>query len=132
MRDRGLIYAGLLVFLFLITFPIWHNLRAGATAKGPEPALPKDVKQCVAPRAYMRNSHMDLLLAWRDDVVRRRVREYRSEDGKIYEMSLTKTCLGQCHTNKAEFCDRCHNYAAVTAYCWDCHVDPKLVARSGQ
>ena len=29
-------------------------------------------------------------------------------------MSLSNTCL-DCHSNKAEFCDRCHNYASVTA-----------------
>ena len=38
-------------------------------------------------------------------------------------MSLTNTCLG-CHSNKAQFCDQCHNYLEVTPYCWDCHVDP--------
>ena len=27
-------------------------------------------------------------------------------------MSLTRTCM-DCHSNKAEFCDRCHNYLAV-------------------
>jgi hypothetical protein len=47
-------------------------------------------------------------------------------------MSLTGTCLTGCHTNKAEFCDRCHNYAAVSVYCWDCHVDPKLAGRSAK
>jgi hypothetical protein len=39
-------------------------------------------------------------------------------------MSLQNTCM-QCHPNKAEFCDRCHNYASVKPYCWDCHVEPK-------
>jgi hypothetical protein len=37
-------------------------------------------------------------------------------------MSLSNTCL-DCHSNKAEFCDRCHNYASVSPYCWDCHID---------
>ncbi len=43
---------------------------------------------------------------------------------------LTGTCLTGCHTNKADFCDRCHNYAGVSVYCWECHVDPKLARRS--
>jgi hypothetical protein len=42
--------------------------------------------------------------------------------GKEFEMSLQKTCM-KCHTNKAEFCDKCHNYASVRPYCWDCHIE---------
>ena len=29
------------------------------------------------------------------------------------------------YTSTNDFCDRCHNYLAVSPYCWDCHVDPK-------
>jgi hypothetical protein len=32
-----------------------------------------------------------------------------------------------CHVNKSEFCDRCHDYTAVTPYCWECHVEPREV-----
>ena len=31
-------------------------------------------------------------------------------------------CL-DCHSNTAEFCDRCHDYASVRPYCWHCHND---------
>mgnify|MGYP001610947801 FL=1 len=132
MRDQPQIFAGLLVFLGLITFPIWHNLRAGTTSKGPEPKLPVNMKQCVAPTSYMRTSHMDLLIQWRDQAVRNHNRSYVAFDGKTYNVSLTGTCLMQCHAAKADFCDRCHDYSGFTAYCWDCHVDPRQPARSGK
>ena len=45
-----------------------------------------------------------------------------NKKGKEFEMSLSNTCI-ECHDNKAEFCDRCHNYASVRPYCWDCHID---------
>ena len=62
---------------------------------------------------------------WRDDVVRKGEREYvSSSNGKIFDMSLSRTCM-DCHSNKAEFCDACHTYMAVSPYCWDCHVEPK-------
>ena len=78
----------------------------------------------------MRNSHMQLLVDWREQVVRDNQRQFTSYTGKVYEKSLTRTCL-QCHTNKAEFCDRCHRYAAVSGpYCWDCHNDRQLTASS--
>jgi len=129
MRDRGLIIGGLALFLVLLTFPVWYNLAAGTTSKAPELTRPVDEKNCVAPVAYMRTSHMDLLVTWRDQVVRQHTRSVTAFDGKVYAMSLTQTCL-KCHTNKAEFCDRCHTYAGVVPVCWDCHIDPKLAQGS--
>ena len=125
MRDRGLIIGGLILFLGVITLPAWYNLAAGTTPKGPEPKRPAQEKNCVAPVEYMRTSHMDLLLNWRDAVVRQHVRKFVAFDGRTHTMGLTQTCMG-CHTSKAEFCDRCHDYAGVSPYCWDCHIDPKL------
>ncbi len=89
MRDRGVIYSGLLIFLGLITFPVWHDLAAGTTSRGPEPILPAQEKQCVAPLSYMRTSHMHLLMDWRDSVVRHGVHSYKAFNGKTYRMSLT-------------------------------------------
>ncbi len=67
----------------------------------------------MAPVDYMKKSHMQLLFQWRDDRVRKNVRTYVSHDGKSYAINFTGTCLTQCHTSKAEFCDRCHNYMGV-------------------
>jgi len=125
MRDRLPILAGLLAFLVIITFPIWWDFAAKVTSKGPDPVLPSNQKFCVAPTEYMRTSHMKLLIDWREQVVRNNIRTYTAFNGKTYKMSLTGTCLG-CHADKAQFCDRCHNYAAVSVTCWDCHVDPRL------
>ena len=131
MRDRVWIYAGLLFFLGLISYPIWHSLTVKANTRPPDLVLPKNAKDCVAPVEYMRTSHMKLLLDWRDKVVRQDQLKYTAPDGKVYDMSLTRTCMN-CH-EKAGFCDRCHTYAGVSGpYCWDCHVDPKLARRSAQ
>jgi hypothetical protein len=130
MRDRGVIIGGLTLFLVLFTFPVWYNRAAGTTSRAPELQRPVQEKNCVAPVAYMRTSHMELLTAWRDQVVRRGVRTFTAFDGKSYTMALTQTCL-KCHASKADFCDRCHNYAGVAPYCWDCHIDPKLAQGVG-
>jgi hypothetical protein len=125
MRDRTIIWTALALFLGLITLPVWRNLSAGVTSKGPNPVLPAKEKQCVAPLSYMKSSHMRLLLDWRETVVRGNRREFVTADGRHYNMSLTSTCLKQCHGAKADFCDRCHNYAMVSAPCWTCHVDSR-------
>lgn len=123
MRDRPVIYTGLILFLGLFSFPMWRDFAARATTKGPQQAIPAREKQCVAPIAYMRSSHMTLLMDWRQQVVRDGNRQFTAADGRTFTRSLTGTCLKQCHGTKADFCDRCHSYAGVSATCWDCHQD---------
>ncbi|MFH1057306.1 MAG: sulfate reduction electron transfer complex DsrMKJOP subunit DsrJ [Pseudomonadota bacterium] len=124
MNDKPVIWFGILVFLVIFAFPVW-NARLKA-APVPEIQLPKDQKQCVASKEFMRSSHMQLLDEWRDSVVRSGNRVYVAADGKRYNMSLQNQCM-TCHTDKAKFCDKCHDYTGVAPYCWDCHVAPKEV-----
>ena len=125
MRDRSLIYVGLLIFLGVITFPFTYNIAIGKTSTSPELTLPEQEEQCVESAEYMRSSHMKLLFDWREDRVRRNMRTYTTSDGRFFEIGLTGTCLKQCHTQKEDFCDRCHTYMGVQGpYCMDCHIDP--------
>jgi hypothetical protein len=123
MRDGGKIAAGLAVFFAAALFPIWSNLFAGKPVP-PEPKIVTKEKQCIEPKQTMRDTHMEILNAWRQRVVREGQRTTRTAAGKTVNMSLTGTCLS-CHSNKKEFCDTCHNYMAVSPYCFDCHVEPK-------
>jgi hypothetical protein len=135
MRDRHVIVAALVVFVVLVASPVWYARAAGVRARGPEPKLPEHEKACVMPVEYMRASHMDLLMTWRDLAVRQNVHTWTAPDGKAHAIDLSGTCLS-CHASKAEFCDQCHSYAAVSLSCWECHVDPALIpaliTRSGQ
>jgi hypothetical protein len=132
MRDRSLIYLGLLVFLAVITFPFTYNLAAGSGSV-PDLQYPENETQCVESKEFMKSSHMQLLLEWREEMVRENIRTYTSSDGRVFNIGLTNTCLTQCHTSKTDFCDRCHNYVGVqNPYCWECHVDPELQERSAR
>jgi hypothetical protein len=127
MNDKKWIVLGLAIFLGLFTFPLWYNflVKAGKAAPAPEVVLTekaKAAKQCVMSTEYMKADHMQLLDLWRHSVVRNGKREFVNPEGKTFDMSLSNTCL-DCHSNKAEFCDRCHNYASVSPYCFDCHID---------
>jgi cytochrome c553 len=133
---RNRVIAGLVIFVVLITIPLWKNL--GKTVAAPTPSLDTPVikqlaekdKKCVMPTEWMRANHMQLLIDWRENVVRTkeqkvktsRGRDYVTPDGKTYLASLTNTCM-ECHSNKKEFCDKCHNYAAVAPNCWGCHQE---------
>ena len=130
LYDGGKIIAGILVFLIVASVPFWYG-RGKAVAppdlKLDTPAIQQlKEKLCLEPTPYMRANHMRLLHAWRDSVVRDGNRSYKAADGKVYDISLTKTCL-ECHSNKAEFCDRCHNYAGAKPNCWNCHIIPEEV-----
>ncbi|MBI5098884.1 MAG: sulfate reduction electron transfer complex DsrMKJOP subunit DsrJ [Nitrospirae bacterium] len=128
MYNGGKIIAGLIIFVGLFTFPIFYNM--GKTSAMPEPKLDTPVikqlveKRCVESKEYMRANHMQLLDNWRDLVIREGNLVYESTGGKKYIMSLQNTCM-HCHSNKKEFCDKCHNYANVKPYCWSCHIPPK-------
>ncbi len=121
MFNKRTIIPGLIIFVLILTAPIWYNhLNAGAV---PKPELPTGYKQCVLPLQQIRDTHMQLLLRWRDEVIRKDERQPITVDGKVFGKGLQLACL-QCHTSKEKFCDSCHQYAAVKPYCWDCHFDP--------
>ena len=126
--DAGKVFTGLAFFIVFLTAPIW--LSGGKSASPPEIKIDTPViqklaeKRCIEPTAYMKANHMELLDTWRQAVVREGEPLYVASDGKKYRMSLSGTCL-HCHSNKDQFCDRCHNYEGVKPACWSCHVVPQ-------
>ena len=127
MNDKNIIITGLIIFFVFLTFPFWYNM--GKASPVPEPKLTdkaKAEKECIEPKEYMKAEHMQILDIWRDSVVRNASRVFVSKSGKRFNISLSAgedSCMG-CHSNKAEFCDKCHDYASVRPYCWDCHIEP--------
>ena len=124
MYNGNKIGVGLIIFLCIMTFPVWYNIVGGKAAYSPELKIETDEKDCVESAEYMRTEHMKLLDEWRDAVVRENNRTHVTHNGKEFNMSLSNTCLN-CHANKADFCDKCHNYLEVEPTCWNCHVVPE-------
>ena len=123
------ILPALAAFLALATLPVWR----GAAARGSSFQSPPNPlgQRCIEPKSVMRAGHMRMLMRWRDEVVREDRRLYIASDGRAWEKSLVKTCLG-CHgpmdangksTTAATACDECHAYVNVKPSCWDCHLD---------
>ncbi len=131
-KKWSLIIIGLMIFVIVVTFPFWY----GKGKFTPTPVLSLDTpvialmqnKKCVEDKAFMRTDHMKMLKAWRDEAVREGRREYLSKDGRNFDKSLTATCLN-CHSNKEQFCDRCHNYVGAKPSCFSCHVVPDEVKK---
>jgi len=123
MYGKQRIIPALILFVGVMTYPIWSS--SSDAAKAPKPEKPKDYKECVAPAQFMRTTHMKLLNDWRDDILREGgSRTGHTADGTEFVRSLQNGCM-KCHSNKKKFCDVCHTYTSVKPYCWDCHLQPK-------
>lgn len=89
------------------------------------PVIPEGQgERCVEDTEYMRRNHMDLLKHQRDETMIKGVRT------KKYSL---KECL-DCHvvygaddvavtvSSPSHFCRSCHDYAAVSIDCFECHA----------
>ena len=122
MYDGCKIIIGIIVFLVVLTSPVWYVAVSGQASSVPQPEIIVDDTQCIEDTEYMRDYHMVLLDKWRDQYVREDSRTHVASNGEEYLIGLTGTCLN-CHSNKTEFCDQCHDYGGVKPYCWDCHIE---------
>jgi hypothetical protein len=107
------------VFTVLILLPVVLSVAGLAFARPQEVQVflePPDPRweSCYRDTEYMRFHHMDLLKEIRDEVVR-----YGLKGG------ITLAGCGDCHTNRDQFCDRCHDVANVRLDCFGCHYYPE-------
>jgi len=90
--------------------------------------------QCVEDTDFMRRNHMELLMHQRDETMLKGVRS------KQYSL---KECL-DCHvvygpdsvpvtvSSPSHFCRSCHDYAAVSIDCFECHASrPETLSQNG-
>ncbi|MDH4200634.1 MAG: sulfate reduction electron transfer complex DsrMKJOP subunit DsrJ [Spirochaetia bacterium] len=120
MYSKGKVIPGLLIFIALVSCPVWKRFIVSPAAAMPKPVIANG-DHCVESREYMRAKHMVLLNNWRNEVVRENNKVYINSRGEHFQKSLTGTCL-KCHSNKEQFCDSCHKAADVKPYCFDCHL----------
>ncbi len=123
MYDSGKVLLGIIIFLVMVTFPLYYNIGRADIKPEPNlntPAIQKMVrKQCIEKTAFMRANHMKLLQGWMNGFLKDGTMEYKAQNGKTYETSFD-TCM-ECHASRKSFCDTCHSYAGVQPYCWKCH-----------
>jgi hypothetical protein len=118
----GLLPHALLVLAWLLPVALAQATGVGDFVVDTSPAAKLD--NCVEPTEYMRRNHMEVIRHQRDTTVYGGIRSTKH--------SLAG-CVG-CHVgydaqhkpvaidDKGQFCAACHNYAAVTLNCFDCHA----------
>ncbi len=67
-------------------------------------------ENCVRDSSYMRYYHMDVLKQARSEVIREGLKG-----------GITLAGCGDCHVNRDQFCDKCHEAASVSLDCFGCH-----------
>lgn len=108
------------VLVILILLPLGFSIVGfvfGGSSEVPEVFLEKadpQYESCVRDAEWMRFRHMDFLKETREDVVRKGI-----------PSGVTLSGCGDCHQNRVEFCDKCHEAASVILDCFGCHFYPE-------
>ncbi len=103
----------------------WAVDASGEAGRTPVPHPPKGRgEHCVADAEFMRRNHMAMLFHQRDETV------HLGERGMKYSLAACIDChavrgadgVPVTYANPKHFCRSCHDYAAVSVDCFECHA----------
>lgn len=89
---------------------------------------------CVEPTPVMRREHMNFLMDQRNETMRRGIRTGPYSLKKCIECHAVKDDQGLMIPVNApgQFCQECHQYAAVRIDCFQCHVATVVTGAPGE
>ena len=126
-RFRGVPRMGALLLLLGLVIGGGVDASEVSASRVPQPVVEAARGgQCVEDTAFMRRNHMKLLKHQRDDTLRSGVRtgKYSLKECIDCHASKTTNSVAASDTN---FCQSCHNYAAVKIDCFECHTNKPQV-----
>jgi [DsrC]-trisulfide reductase subunit J len=96
----------------------------------PLPSHPEALKKfsatqdCVEPTDVMRRNHMKLILHQRDETMHLGIRTKRHSLAECVACHVSRDKAGKYLpvNGPGEFCESCHEYAAVEIDCFQCHA----------
>ncbi len=102
----------------------WGSLAQGVdNGRVPKPVIePARGGQCVEDPAFMRRNHMQLLKHQRVDTLRGGIRTGKYSLQACIECHASQT-TNSVSASDTNFCQSCHNYAAVSLDCFGCHAN---------
>lgn len=90
----------------------------------PKPAKAYKGEQCIEPTDVMRRNHFDFLKHQRDETLREGIRGQKhslNDCIDCHAVTSPDVAGGKLRTLKP-FCKECHDYAAVSIDCFECHT----------
>lgn len=106
--------------LFLLT-----GAGAAAAGEGVEGTAKADSRDaCVAPTAFMRRNHFELIKHQRDVTVHQGIRKTDNSLAGCVDCHMRRDASGKPVPVNApgEFCAGCHAYAGASLDCFTCHA----------
>jgi hypothetical protein len=104
---------------------LFTTLVVADETRVPTPSISKgDGQQCVEPTDVMRRNHMNFLLHQRDATVHQGVRTTKHSLTGCVDCHVQQDAQGKAIPVNApgQFCESCHQYAAVSLDCFECHA----------
>ncbi len=100
------------------------GLLAGSLIPDLPPAKP-GANQCVEPTDVMRKKHYSFILHQRDETMHKGIRTTKYSLNECIACHVQPREDGSYpkHSDSDHFCNTCHEYAAVSVDCFQCHVD---------
>ena len=123
------VFLKVLVASLLISGTAAAAMRTVAKNDDPPQALvphpPKGKgEHCVAPTSFMRRYHMSMLLHHRKVVVHEGIRTEQYDLNRCISCHAVRGADGKfvSYSNPKHFCRSCHDFAAVSIDCFECHA----------
>ena len=81
--------------------------------------------KCVEPEDVMRRDHMNFILHQRDETMHNGIRTSKYSFAECIDCHVQPDETGNIVSidSNEHFCNSCHEYAAVTIDCFECHAD---------
>jgi len=97
----------------------------GVNADVPKPRPVHGEGECVEPVDIMKRNHMEFILHQRDETMQEGIRTSKYSFKQCISCHTVKDDDGEyVHVDDSRhFCVTCHEYAAVTIDCFQCHAD---------
>lgn len=113
--DKGIVAVlAVLIILLPVGYSVLSAVFSQTTPDGsPFLAKPEGADRCVRDTTYMRFHHMDFLKELRNQAAREGIRG-----------DVTIAGCRDCHTNRKQFCNRCHDAVNLHLDCFRCHYYP--------
>ncbi len=112
------------MFLVAVLSGLFISLGSALAGEAVEGTAKADkLEQCVEPTAVMRRNHFEFIKHQRDLTVHQGIRGSKYSLAGCVDCHARKDAAGEfVPVNEEEqFCDGCHDYAAVNLDCFSCH-----------
>ena len=114
--------------MHLLKALVMTALLAASMAGIAEVPKPKPIHgegECVEPEDVMKRNHMEFILHQRDETVHNGIRTSKHSLKQCVSCHAVKDDNGEyVHVDDSRhFCVTCHEYAAVSIDCFQCHAD---------